>query len=231
MSEDALAAPRLYLVTYRPLVMTAHGRQASERLDIPPFVDGSIRREPDLENDPPTISALCRGAMFAPRLRVGDVAVYLTVKGRWGHGRSAHRRLTAVLRVAEKFESHAEAARWFRDAGRSLPSNCMVPENPPEPLTHSIGLSRRRACGTAQEGCQNWDKHYRDRTRRHGAFLISDALFVDVSWSAPRIEDEDLVQVFGCVPATRTPHAHPREEVETLLHDAGVRVQLPKVDL
>ena len=42
-------ATRCFLVTYAPLVATAAGRTASENRGIAPFVDGSIRREPDLE--------------------------------------------------------------------------------------------------------------------------------------------------------------------------------------
>lgn len=61
--------PRFYLVTYRPLAYSVAGRKAAEAHGIPPFVDGSIRREPDLESAYPSISCLCRTARFAPRLR------------------------------------------------------------------------------------------------------------------------------------------------------------------
>ena len=40
---------RLFLNTYAALVATPAGREASKRFGLPPFIDGSIRREPDLE--------------------------------------------------------------------------------------------------------------------------------------------------------------------------------------
>jgi len=215
-----------YLVTYRPLVWTAHGRQASQHHDLLPFIDGSIRREPDLEYESPTISAICRGAMFAPRLRVGDVAIYLTVKGRWVTGLPNHHRLTAVLRVSHRFDSHLDAAMWFRDSGRVLPSNCMVPENPPEPLDHSTGLVPKPPCGKQEQGYLDWDRKYSIRVRRHGAFLVCEALFVNVSWSAPVIEDAVLLEAFGRIPPTRTPCHHPATEVNALLKGAGILLRI-----
>lgn len=87
--------PRLYLTTYHPLVVTAAGRRASDKHNLPPFVDGAIRREPDLEHEWPSITCLCRGEQFAPRLRVGDHVVYMTVKRRYGMQRR-HWRLPQV---------------------------------------------------------------------------------------------------------------------------------------
>src|SRR4051794_3898321 len=104
---------RLFLNTFRPLVCSAYGRSASKLLKIPPYVDASIRREPDLQHKWPSISCLCRGERFAPRLRVGDHVAYLTVKGRYGDS-ERHRRLVAVLEVVKLFDSHGQAAAWYR---------------------------------------------------------------------------------------------------------------------
>jgi hypothetical protein len=72
-----------FLVTFRPPVSRRAGRVAADRFGLPPFIDGSCRREPDLESAAPGVSALCRGGNFAPRLHTGDTAVYLTTKRRW----------------------------------------------------------------------------------------------------------------------------------------------------
>ena len=64
-----------FLATYRPICASAHGRQAVADFGIPPFVDASCRREPDFESSFPSISALCRGRQFAPRLHADDVVV------------------------------------------------------------------------------------------------------------------------------------------------------------
>src|SRR5688500_819691 len=91
----ATEAPSLYVVTYRPLACNVYGTEVSDRRGVPPFVDGSIRREPDLEHVLPSITCLCRKDKFAPRLQVGDHVVYLTHKGRYGSdAEGRHWRLT-----------------------------------------------------------------------------------------------------------------------------------------
>src|SRR2546423_15125523 len=72
-----------YINTYHPLCENSSGKAAARRFDHPPFVDASCRREPDFESLRPSITALCRGEKFAPRLKVGDVVIYLTVRGRY----------------------------------------------------------------------------------------------------------------------------------------------------
>src|ERR1043166_992916 len=102
--------PKCYINSYRPLVSTAEGRRASEKHRVPPFVDGSIRREPDLEHAFPSITCLCRAKQFTPRLHVGDYIAFMTVKGSYDR-RTEHRRLTAVLEVLKVRPNHSEAAK------------------------------------------------------------------------------------------------------------------------
>src|SRR5437763_16137948 len=103
--------PCLFINSYHPLVRTPDGREAAVNLGIPPFVDGSIRREPDLQHPFPSISCICRGGNFAPRLRPGDPVVYLTVTAKYG---DPHRQppLTVLPRVTESSPTHASAAVW-----------------------------------------------------------------------------------------------------------------------
>src|SRR3954447_26918162 len=72
-----------YLVTFHPLTESQAGVRAVKRFALPPYIDASCRREPDLAHDMPAITALCRGRQFAPRLREGDRAIYMTVRGLW----------------------------------------------------------------------------------------------------------------------------------------------------
>src|SRR5947207_14664766 len=99
----------IHLVTYRPLNSRPAGREAIKKHHLPPYVDGGCRREPDLQSAFPSISAVCRGANFAPRLKEGDTVVYITFlnhkEDQW--------RLTDILKVQERFESHQEAATWY----------------------------------------------------------------------------------------------------------------------
>lgn len=120
-----------YLNSYRPLVMYKRGKSAIQRFGIPPFVDYSCRREPDLESKFPSITALCRGSNFAPRLNESDIVVYLTRKEKYPGYYIRLRRLAAILRVTKRFESHQEAADWYEAKGLAVPGNCMVKSNPP----------------------------------------------------------------------------------------------------
>jgi hypothetical protein len=221
MSPSATLTCR-YLNSYRPLVKTPEGRAAVRRHGLPPFADGSIRREPDLEHEFPSITCLCRAGKFAPRLEVGDVVGYLTVKARFGLSRPRHRRLTAILAVRHRVCSHEAAAQWYCDRGLPLPSNCMVEDNPPEPLDRSSRC--RQGCGSGSEDASllTWDAEYRARAEAHGTFLVCEPLFRDLSWGAPVVEDRHLVAAFGAVPGTQNPGALEAADFRELLRLIGV---------
>lgn len=202
---DTSASTRHYFVnSYRPLAFTRKGRISSESKTIPPFVDGSIRREPDFENQFPSISCLCRTDKFAPRLRVEDIVAYMTVKGRYDSG-DAHRRLTAVLQVSEIFPTHRNAADWYRQKNVSLPNNCLVPGNRPKPLNESHQHFRSGSCSSCTSKARTWDLGYQKRARQYPVFVVCRTLFVDLSWQAPVIEEQHLIRAFGRVLPTRNP--------------------------
>jgi len=189
--------PSFYLNSYNPLVSTEYGRQASERYGILPFVDGSIRREPDLEPPHPSISCLCRGRNFAPRLEVGDVVAYLTNRRNFGNG--PERRLTAVLRVWRIFDTHEAAAEWYRDRGLALPSNCMVSGNRAKPFAQSHGRD------PGAEGCNGWDAGYRRRARLWGWFVVCRVLWRDLDKTAPVVENRHFRKAFRRLPSLQNP--------------------------
>lgn len=212
-----------YLNSYAPLVTTAAGRSASERLGIAPFVDGSIRREPDLEHAYPAISCLCRADKFAPRLREHDVVAYMLRKGRYG-SKEPQRRLTAILRVVTVLPTHTAGAAWYRDRGLALPNNCMVAGNAANPLERSHRLSPKTSCGRATH--REWDTAYRARAMKYGAFVVCDPLFVDLSWNAPTVTEDVLVDVFGRVQPTLNPERLPMELGRQLAAQLGIEVDL-----
>src|SRR5256885_16284632 len=84
----------IYLAKYNPLCRTVNESKPAHPSNVPPFVDGSCRREPDLESACPSISALCRCGLFAPNLQRGDIVVYSSFKGmhagspHWGPSKS-----------------------------------------------------------------------------------------------------------------------------------------------
>ncbi|MEW4451986.1 hypothetical protein AB1L30_04800 [Bremerella sp. JC817] len=216
--------PDYFLNTYSPLVVSPIGRKASEDFQLPPFVDGSIRREPDLEHKFPGISCLCRAGKFAPRLKMGDTIAYLTCKRRFGESFS-HRRLTAVLRVKKIFENHELASEWYVRKNKHLPNNCIVPGNPPKPLEHSHQRHVDRKKLSDAKLSRRWDGQYRIRASRYGSYAICRKLFCDVSWEAPIVQDDDLIKAFGRVPGTQNPGAVPERQFLKFLK--RLRVGIP----
>ncbi len=203
-----------YLSSYRPLAIDGRGRSAIQKFGFPPFVDYSCRREPDFESKFPSITALCRGSKFAPRLNESDIVVYMTVKRKYPGYSFAHRRLTAILRVIRRFESHRLAASWYQDCGLGLPSNCMVAGN------HPLELDRARNLDNFNS-IEQWDTVYRCRSERNGVFLVCDSLFLNL-WCPPVIEDGMLTEVFGKVPGTQNPPSISDQEYSKVAGWVGV---------
>jgi len=184
-----------YLSTFRPLCLTAAGRQAVERFRHPPFVDASCRREPDFESAYPSISTICHGDLFAPRLHRGDRIAFLTVRRPYPGHDTPNWRLVAALEVVERFETHQAAAEWYRARALQLPSNCMVRDNPPLGVEHTA---------EPQKDLRQWELGYRKRTRRTGVFLACKAHCLRLR-EPPVVTESDLLNIFGKIPVTRNP--------------------------
>ena len=69
----------VFLNTFIPLAYNEFGRSNARSHNLPPFIDGSCRREPDFQNPFPAITQLCRPGKLVPRLSVGDLVIYLTI--------------------------------------------------------------------------------------------------------------------------------------------------------
>jgi hypothetical protein len=217
-----------YVATYRPLVLNGLGRLAVEEHGLPPFADGSCRREPDLESAYPSITATCRGGNFAPRLRPGDRVAYLTVKGQYGNSPERGWRLVAVLRVTERFASHLDAATWYREQNLPLPSNCLVPGNAPKPFEMTNGMTpaavQERVAAQADpvRAVRLWDATYRGRVRRWPVFLATTPEFLELREPLP-VTNADLLAAFGRIPPTLTPPALDCRGLDRLLARVGAR--------
>jgi len=205
-------ANQCFVATYRPLVLNRLGRRAIQGHGLLPYIDGSCRREPDFESTYPSITATCRAGNFAPRLQVGDLVAYLTVKGQYEVGQDRHWRLAAILRVVERFSSHADAARWYQEQGLPLPSNCLVSGNPPKSFELTNGMPpasvRRRVAAQVDpvRAVRLWNATYRGRVRRWPVFLATTPEFLELR-DPPPVTAADLVAAFGGIPATLTPPA------------------------
>jgi hypothetical protein len=195
-----------YLCTYKPLIRTKQGRQAVARFALPPYVDGSCRREPDFELMFPSITALCRAGKFAPRLQEDDNVDYITVKGKYTPINHGHWRLVAILRVIKRFESHKDAAEWYTVQSVSLPSNCIVHGNLPLSLEKTNG---------GKSSLSKWNAGYRLRAAKDGAFLACEPQFLELH-TPPVLTSEKMRAVFNRIPATQNPPSISEQELAKL---------------
>lgn len=201
-----MALPNNYLCSFSPLCINGRGRMAIEVHKHPQFIDGSCRREPDLESEFPSISALCRADKFAPKLQVGDRVVYVGKKGKYSTSRGSCWPLVALLKVEKRFENHEDAAKWYRSVNLALPKNCMVECNPPLELEHTSGPKEWGCLDDTQPGevIDNWDRKYRIRAKKFGAFLACSSLWMSLH-SAVWIDNAEMERIMGRRPGTQTP--------------------------
>lgn len=197
-----------FLCSFRPLAATWQGNEAATKNLLPPFIDGSCRREPDFQSKYPSISALCRSMKFAPRLRPNDHVAYISVKGRYE--KEDGWRLVALLQVVNRFESHAEAASWYQDQGLPIPSNCMVEDSKPQPYEYTNQLPPKQVAAriTLSEdtklAVRLWDATYAGRARECGVFLVCRAEYLELH-APPILRRSDFIEIFGRVPGTQNP--------------------------
>lgn len=209
-----LASRSIYLASYRPLTMNARGRTAIEDFGLLPYVDHSCRREPDFESQFPSISAICRGSKFAPRISRSDLVVYMTVMGTYSGYRDPHWRLTAILEVVKRFKSHDKAAAWYQRQGLEPPSNCMVRNNPPRRLAETSNPKNYLRV-------ERWDAGYWKRIRETPVFLVCRPLFLELD-DPPVLTRKFMCQTFGRIPPTRNPPRISVQEYRKLAARAGV---------
>jgi len=216
---------RCYLVSFHPLASTTQGRHASKSHGLPPYIDGSCRREPNLESEFPSITALCRAGKFAPHLQRGDLIFYMSVKQRHLSG-SIGWALVAALEVVQNLRTHKLGKMWFQRMGLPIPSNCMVTENPPVPLHKTIGLpkgkdGRARLWGSGTwiraATLSDWDKGYWQRARQFSSFVVTRYLEEPRLYNPRIATNEELVSIFGKLPGTQSKKIITESQFEKLL--------------
>ena len=211
-----------YVNEFRPLAQTSAGRKAIDQHKLPPFIDASCRREPDLESAFPSITAICRGEYFAPLLRENDVVAYMTKDFVYPPNAASVRRLVAVLRVRESWlkhrpkrglETHAKAAEWYQQQKLAIPSNCMVSDKGRKPLDQTDRYAIERKIATTLE---EWDDGYRLRAIECGAFHACEKIFCEVN-DPPQFTTEQLSRWFGLPPNPRDPQSLASEKFILML--------------
>jgi hypothetical protein len=145
----------------------------------------------------PFISGLCR-PYFVATLDAPSVIVYVTNK------RPIHRegrRLVAVLRLDQQFDSHRSAAAAYQSAGQRIPYSCIVPGNPPLPILMTDPKMTR---ATAKFTDSNvWDRAvYVPRARQCVKCFSCESLFLELR-EPPTVDDGFWTQWFGHDPGQR----------------------------
>ena len=185
---------KAFITSYHPLCKNAYGRSIADTYGLAPFLDASIRREPDFQAVLPTISALCRLEKLVGRIKkavdLGQevFVIYVTVKS------SGPRKLVAILRVERVFSSHEEAKLWYWREFESIPTNCMVSGNPACPLEFAVNIEE---CRTHRQ----WDEEYWERSTKCGTLAACSVEYLDL-WNPPHIPDSIFK---GTFPGTRNP--------------------------
>jgi hypothetical protein len=189
----------IYLSSFYPLACTKNGKLAAKLHQLPPFIDGSCRREPDFQNDYPAITGLCRPG-FAKKLSVNDIVIYATNK--FGIG---SRKIVAALKVINtNFKSHEEAAAWYKENGCSIPNNLMVKETSPFELDLTHQLSSWIKWANAADTLEKWNGEYELRANAHPEVAICEKIFSELENPA-ELTEEEMERIFKRRPGTRNP--------------------------
>jgi hypothetical protein len=223
----------IFLNSYRPLCYNKLGVIAISKYGFPPFIDSSCRREPDFQNRFPSISALCRGSKFAPRLRKNDIIVYITVGGNFPPYKNGHH-LVAILKVTNVFQSHSLGEIWYTNNSSSVPSNCMTPTNPPldfdktagdfrtsKQIKNFLAHSSQTQQIIGQRRLALWDNTYLLRSQRWSCFISTSPIYID--YNNPKIiSKNDFNRIFGKIPNTQIPKIIPQIKLNQLYMLAGL---------
>ena len=229
---------KIRIVTFTPLCYTLIGMQAIKNYNLKPFIDSSCRREPDFENEFPSITALCRTNKLAPQLKEEDIVVYLSKPGKYKCSEKYMKRgryyLVSILEVIKICNSHEEAKRWYAEQNIPLPNNCMVDGNIPNSFSRTGGnfknqrdmkiflkLENEEKDIKEKSRIRAWDSHYQKRARKHPQFVITRPIYKKLE-SPLEISKNDLVNWFGKVPNTLSPKIISQYQFEEIKHKASL---------
>ncbi|MBK5446841.1 hypothetical protein JFU13_28460 [Peribacillus sp. TH24] len=193
---------------YQPLCKNKRGREAIDKYGYKPFIDHSVRREPNFESEYPGITSICRGRNFAPRLKVNDTIAYITGPGRYGGMKETHYRLVAILQVIYKFPNHQSAANWYMQQGLALPLNCMIEGNHPLRYDHTIHTPQS-AIGA--------EEAYIQRVANNSDYIVCKPLKIELE-NPPIIPKDKLEDATGFTPSTTRGLLNPGDDNITENH-------------
>tara|TARA_R110002072_G_scaffold75624_1_gene177865 strand:+ start:8560 stop:9213 length:654 start_codon:yes stop_codon:yes gene_type:complete len=196
----------VYLNTFIPLAVNKFGRKNANAHNLPPFIDGSCRREPDFQNPFPAISQLCRPKKLVPRLSIGDYVIYITKQGRYGKP-SVHWNFIAILEVVDFAQDHKQAEAYYLNNKLPISQNIICNQTSPFSLNKTHGW-----CGfnpdnlTPEKIIVQWNEVYVERAKANEKTAITKVwqnhLYLH---NPPMITHQKMKEVFGRIPGTQNP--------------------------
>jgi hypothetical protein len=196
----------VYLNTFKPICITRFGRKAITTFGLNPFIDGSCRREPDFENPYPAITQLCRPSKLVPRLSIGDLVIYLTIKGNYGDP-TTHWKFIAILEVISIQLTHCCAANYYLANNIPISQNIICNQTIPFPIemTHgSTGFKHGNL--NPYQIIKKWNWEYIKRAINFPEVAITrvwkNHLYLN---NPPKITHEMMMNIFNRISGTQTP--------------------------
>ena len=196
----------VYLNTFQPLCANRFGRKSIDTNGLPPFIDGSCRREPDFQNSFPAITQLCRPGMLVSRLSVGDLVIYLTKVGNYGIPLK-HWCFIGILEVLDLPINHISAANYYLTNNTPVSQNIICNQTTPFPLNMTHGLS-----GFPNDNLNSnriislWDNIYINRANNFSEVAITSVWEGHLNLNnPPQITHQMMMDIFNRIPGTQNP--------------------------
>lgn len=196
----------VFLTSFTPLAYNKKGLAAAAKYNLPLYIDGSCRREPDFENPKPAITQLCRPTKLVTRLNKDDLIIYITKLGKYGTP-TADWKLIAILKVIDVVADHQAALNFYTQQNIPISQNIICSQTTPFPLDKTHELCGFDTNGlTPQRIISKWDALYSWRAKKYPAVAITEVLEGVLHLNNPPIINHQMMKtIFGRIPGTQNP--------------------------
>ena len=196
----------VFLNSFVPLAINKQGRESATIFNLPLFIDGSCRREPDFENSKPAITQLCRPTKLVTRLNIKDLVIYITKLNRYGT-KQTHWKLISILEVTDIVPDHNSALTFYKNNQIPVSQNIICNSTSPFPLDYTHGINENNKNETdANKVIKKWNAGYTYRAKKYPEVAITQVwngiLHLD---NPPIINHQMMKSIFGRIPGTQNP--------------------------
>jgi len=196
----------IFLNSFTPLATNKTGRASANKYNLPLFIDGSCRREPDFENTNPAITQLCRPTKLVTRLSKKDLVIYITKLSRYGT-KQAHWKLISILEIIDIVPDHNSALTYYTNNKIPVSQNIICNSTTPYPLDYTHGINENNKNNTdANKVIRRWNAGYIYRAKQYPEVAITkvwnNVLYLN---NPPKINHQMMNDIFGRIPGTQNP--------------------------